>query len=386
MWGRAERAGEKGACWSWLSPQGGTQHRPVAPRGGTAPAADGGGAGRQASTLHPVARAGTGPRSKYSVAAGGPLSATSAHPPRGVTGPRAGGIGASALYAHGSGAAGPGPAPLATGSLHHAAGHGHGYGHAPPPLAVPPPPPPPLVLPPPLAATGVGTSTAARAALAVAAAVAAADAGVDSGASYPALAWLTDKDEQELRMMRGQSSSWFFIERLAIGALSVNITLALSSNIDVGAGQRPDKDSKRHHGGKVSGGSSSIRLAPGGFVCAVAAEREGPGSRLEELCVFVCCARAIRCAGPAHHPQGRHHAAVGLDGLPAHQRDQRARGAAQQGLELAAHQPGKQPLASSRAGLQHRQQSSSARRSHRQHQWHHQLSRAMEFRERRWAW
>lgn len=32
-------------------------------------------------------------------------------------------------------------------------------------------------------------------------------------------------------MMKGQSSSWFFIEELSIGMLSINVTLQLSSKM-----------------------------------------------------------------------------------------------------------------------------------------------------------
>ncbi len=42
------------------------------------------------------------------------------------------------------------------------------------------------------------------------------------GAADSALAWLLAKEEQELSMMKGQSSSWFFIEELVIGILSIN--------------------------------------------------------------------------------------------------------------------------------------------------------------------
>jgi hypothetical protein len=34
-------------------------------------------------------------------------------------------------------------------------------------------------------------------------------------------------------MMKGQSSSWFYIEELNIGDLFINVTLSLTSNIDV---------------------------------------------------------------------------------------------------------------------------------------------------------
>lgn len=41
------------------------------------------------------------------------------------------------------------------------------------------------------------------------------------------------KEDQELNVMRGQSSSWFFIEELSIGMLSVNVTLSLTSSLDL---------------------------------------------------------------------------------------------------------------------------------------------------------
>jgi hypothetical protein len=48
-----------------------------------------------------------------------------------------------------------------------------------------------------------------------------------------ALQWLLAKEDQELNVMRGQSSSWFFIEELDIGMLSVNVTLSLTSTLDL---------------------------------------------------------------------------------------------------------------------------------------------------------
>eukprot|EP00967_Tisochrysis_lutea_P131196 scaffold227810_cov20-Tisochrysis_lutea.AAC.2 len=45
-----------------------------------------------------------------------------------------------------------------------------------------------------------------------------------------------DKEDQELNVMRGQSSSWFFIEELNIGMLSVNVTLSLDSNVNFSGG------------------------------------------------------------------------------------------------------------------------------------------------------
>ena len=45
------------------------------------------------------------------------------------------------------------------------------------------------------------------------------------------------KEDQELNVMRGQSSSWFFIEELSIGMVSVNVTLSLTSSLDLSGGQ-----------------------------------------------------------------------------------------------------------------------------------------------------
>jgi len=50
--------------------------------------------------------------------------------------------------------------------------------------------------------------------------------------------WLTAKEDQELNVMRGQSSSWFFIEELNIGMVSVNVTLSLTSSLDFSGGVR----------------------------------------------------------------------------------------------------------------------------------------------------
>jgi hypothetical protein len=53
------------------------------------------------------------------------------------------------------------------------------------------------------------------------------------GSPEAALGWLLHKEDQELSMMKGQSSSWFYIEELNIGDLFINVTLSLTSNIDV---------------------------------------------------------------------------------------------------------------------------------------------------------
>lgn len=63
-----------------------------------------------------------------------------------------------------------------------------------------------------------------------------ADAHIDRNT---ALQWLMDKEDQELNVMRGQSSSWFFIEELNIGMLSVNVTLSLDSNVNFSGGTVP---------------------------------------------------------------------------------------------------------------------------------------------------
>ncbi len=49
-----------------------------------------------------------------------------------------------------------------------------------------------------------------------------------TAAAAAALGWLAHKEDLELSAMKGQSNSWFFIEELYIGGLSVNITMALS--------------------------------------------------------------------------------------------------------------------------------------------------------------
>lgn len=58
-------------------------------------------------------------------------------------------------------------------------------------------------------------------------------AGKPSSDRNSALQWLMAKENQELDVMRGQSSSWFFIEELSIGMISVNVTLSLTSSLDL---------------------------------------------------------------------------------------------------------------------------------------------------------
>lgn len=45
------------------------------------------------------------------------------------------------------------------------------------------------------------------------------------------LAWLPGKHDQELQRMKGQSSTWYFLEQLHISALRANVTIALTSSI-----------------------------------------------------------------------------------------------------------------------------------------------------------
>ncbi len=52
------------------------------------------------------------------------------------------------------------------------------------------------------------------------------------------LAWVPLKLEQELAAMKGQSSTWYFIEHLYISRIAVNVTIALSSNAFAVAGAR----------------------------------------------------------------------------------------------------------------------------------------------------
>ncbi|MEW5315922.1 MAG: hypothetical protein WDW38_007319 [Sanguina aurantia] len=89
-----------------------------------------------------------------------------------------------------------------------------------------------------------GSSRQLPAAAAAAAAEISSPAGVSGarGAALPGagqvvdaecardLSWLVQKEEAELAMMKGQSSTWFFLENFSIGPLAFNVTLALSSN------------------------------------------------------------------------------------------------------------------------------------------------------------
>jgi hypothetical protein len=53
-------------------------------------------------------------------------------------------------------------------------------------------------------------------------------AGLDAAL---ALAWLLAKHEAELRLMKGQSSIWYFLESFCISALAVNVSIALTTGV-----------------------------------------------------------------------------------------------------------------------------------------------------------
>ncbi|WIA12624.1 hypothetical protein OEZ85_006281 [Tetradesmus obliquus] len=88
-------------------------------------------------------------------------------------------------------------------------------------------------------------------------------------ASALVLAWLPEKHDAELSSMKGQSSTWYFLEKFTISALCLNVTVALTSSFrtteatpGMGAAAASGEEgagSRGHHGGGSSG-------SPGGML------------------------------------------------------------------------------------------------------------------------
>jgi hypothetical protein len=79
------------------------------------------------------------------------------------------------------------------------------------------------------------------------------------------LAWLPGKNDQELRRMKGQSSTWFFLEQLHISALRANVTIALTSSIT------------KASAGSAAGPGGAGGAGAGGLGAAAAAAAGGDG-------------------------------------------------------------------------------------------------------------
>jgi hypothetical protein len=58
-------------------------------------------------------------------------------------------------------------------------------------------------------------------------------------ASALVLAWLPEKHDAELSSMKGQSSTWYFLEKFTISALCLNVTVALTSSFRTTADAAP---------------------------------------------------------------------------------------------------------------------------------------------------
>jgi hypothetical protein len=58
-------------------------------------------------------------------------------------------------------------------------------------------------------------------------------------ASALVLAWLPEKHDAELSSMKGQSSTWYFLEKFTISALCLNVTVALTSSFRTTADATP---------------------------------------------------------------------------------------------------------------------------------------------------
>jgi hypothetical protein len=116
------------------------------------------------------------------------------------------------------------------------------------------------------AAASPGSSKAARRAAAASRAAL---------ASALVLAWLPEKHDAELSSMKGQSSTWYFLEKFTISALCLNVTVALTSSFRTTAEASPGMGaaaaaassgeegagSRGQQGGGSSGGGS-----PGGML------------------------------------------------------------------------------------------------------------------------
>jgi hypothetical protein len=90
------------------------------------------------------------------------------------------------------------------------------------------------------------------------------------------LAWLPGKHDQELQRMKGQSSTWYFLEQLHISALRANVTIALTSSITKASGAA---------GGGAPGapvGAAGAPARPGLGLAGSSAGGMGAGAQLQE--------------------------------------------------------------------------------------------------------
>lgn len=104
------------------------------------------------------------------------------------------------------------------------------------------------------------------------------------------LAWLPGKHDQELMKMKGQSSTWYFLEQLHVSALRANVTIALTSSITKASAQgisgpgavpAPSSSSAAARGGLGSGGAGAGGLQLGRP--EEAGSEQGPGGMLTEV-------------------------------------------------------------------------------------------------------
>jgi hypothetical protein len=103
------------------------------------------------------------------------------------------------------------------------------------------------------------------------------------------LAWLPGKHDQELMKMKGQSSTWYFLEQLHVSALRANVTIALTSSITKpsaqgsGPGAASSSSSAAARGGL---GGASASASAGGMQLGRPDEggsEQGPGGMLTEV-------------------------------------------------------------------------------------------------------
>lgn len=103
------------------------------------------------------------------------------------------------------------------------------------------------------------------------------------------LAWLPGKHDQELKRMKGQSSTWYFLEQLHISALRANVTIALTSSItkaSAAGGSAPGaavSSAGAARGGLGLAGSAAAGMAASAQVQEEATSDQGPAGMLTEV-------------------------------------------------------------------------------------------------------
>jgi hypothetical protein len=77
-------------------------------------------------------------------------------------------------------------------------------------------------------------------------------------ASALVLAWLPEKHDAELSSMKGQSSTWYFLEKFTISALCLNVTVALTSSFRTTADAAPGMGAAAAPAAAASGAEEGV--------------------------------------------------------------------------------------------------------------------------------